>query len=64
MRSLPHRISHGDKSSALSGEQTKDVIAWREALELERTYYTIKKPVVRRRIAELVKSIATTLADE
>jgi hypothetical protein len=32
--------------------------------ELVRTYYTIEKPGVRKRIAEMVKSIATTLAGE
>ena len=36
----------------------------RETLELVRTYYTIEKPAVRKRIAEMVKSIATTLAGE
>jgi len=39
-------------------------MARRETLEVERTCYTIKKPIVRKRISEMVKSIATTLSDE
>jgi hypothetical protein len=36
----------------------------RETLELVRTYYTIEKPAVGKRIGQMVKSIATTLAGE
>ncbi len=39
-------------------------MARRETLELVRTYYTIRNPAVRKRIAEMVKSIATTLGGE
>jgi hypothetical protein len=39
-------------------------MARRETLELVRTYSTIEKPAVHKRIAEMVKSIATTLAGE
>jgi hypothetical protein len=39
-------------------------MARRETLELVRTYYSIEKPLVRKRISEMVKSIATTLAGE
>jgi hypothetical protein len=42
----------------------KDPMARRETLELVRTYYKIQRPVVRKRIAEMVKSIATTLSEE
>jgi transcriptional regulator with XRE-family HTH domain len=64
MRSSPRWISRGDSAGALNGEQIKDPMARRETLELVRTYYTIEKPAVRKRIAEMVKSIATTLAGE
>ena len=46
------------------GDQLRDPMARRETLELVRTYYTIEKPIVRKRISEMVKSIATTLSDE
>ena len=64
MRSSPRWISRGDNADVLNGEQIKDPMARRETLELVRTYYTIEKPAVRKRIAEMVKSIATTLAGE
>ena len=60
----PRWISRGDSAAVLNGEQIKDPMARRETLELVRTYYTIEKPAVRKRIAEMVKSIATTLAGE
>ena len=46
------------------GDQLRDPMARRETLELVRTNYTIEKPIVRKRISEMVKSIATTLSDE
>jgi hypothetical protein len=64
VRSSPRWISRGDNTDVLNGEQIKDQMARRETLELVRTYYTIEKPAVRKRIAEMVKSIATTLAGE
>ena len=64
MRSLPRWISRGDSEGALNGDQIKDPMARCETLELVRTDYTIEKPAVRKRIAEMVKSIATTLAGE
>ena len=64
MRSSPRWINSGDNADVLNGEQIKDPMARRETLELVRTYYTIEKPAVRKRIAEMVKSIATTLAGE
>ena len=57
-------ISRGDIESALNGDQIKVPIMRRETLELVQTYYTIGKPAVRKRIAEMVKSIATTLDGE
>ncbi|MEK9924596.1 MAG: transcriptional regulator, partial [Alphaproteobacteria bacterium] len=47
-----------------SDEQTKDPMARRETLELVRTYYSIKTPLVRKRVSDMVKSIAVTLAGE
>ena len=64
VRSSPRWISRGDNADVLNGERIKDPMARRETLELVRTYYTIEKPAVRKRIAEMVKSIATTLAGE
>jgi hypothetical protein len=39
-------------------------MARRETLELVRTYYSIKTPLVRKRVSDMVKSIAVTLAGE
>ncbi len=64
MPSSPRWISRGDDADVLNGEQTKDPMARRETLELVRTYHAIEKPAVRKWIAEIVKSIATTLAGE
>lgn len=64
MRSSPRRVSRGSEVVDMSDEQIKDPMARRETLELVRTYYTIEKPLVRKRILEMVKSIATTLAGE
>ena len=64
IRSSPRRVSRGSEVVDLSDEQIKDPMARRETLELVRTYYKIEKPLVRKRISEMVKSIATTLAGE
>ena len=64
MRSSPRWICRVDNADVLNGEQIKDPMARRETLELFRTYYTIEKPVVRKQIDEMVKSIATPLAGE
>jgi len=64
MRSSPRWVSRGDVMDAMTSQPLKDPMARRETLELVRTYYTIEKPAVRKRIAEMVKSIATTLAGE
>ena len=64
MRSSPRWVSRGDVMDAMTSQPLKDPMARRETLELVRAYYTIEKPAVRKRIAEMVKSIATTLAGE
>ena len=40
-----------------------DPMARRETLELVRSYYSIKRTSVRKKVAGLVKSIASTLDD-
>ena len=64
MRSSPRWINRGDNADVLNGEQIKDPMTRRETLGLAQNYYTIEKPAVRKRIAEMVKSIATTLVAE
>jgi hypothetical protein len=39
-------------------DQERDPLTRRETLELVRAYYRITDPAVRRRLAELVKSVA------
>ena len=63
-KSSPRRIGRGGEVINQHGDQMRDPMARRETLELVRTYYTIEKPIVRKRISEMVKSIATTLSDE
>jgi hypothetical protein len=64
MCSSPRWISPGNSVGALNGNQIKDPTARRETLELVQAYYTIGKPALRKRIAEMVKLIATTLDGE
>ena len=64
MRRSPRRVSRGADDVDLSDEQTKDPMARRETLELVRTYYSIRTPLVRKRVSDMVKSIAVTLAGE
>jgi transcriptional regulator with XRE-family HTH domain len=64
MRNSPRRISRGCGATDVDVEIVTDPMARRETLELVRTYYTIRNPAVRKRIAEMVKSIATTLGGE
>ena len=64
MKSSPRRVSRASGVLDGYGDQLRDPMARLETLELVRTYYTIEKPIVRKRISEMVKSIATTLSDE
>ena len=64
VKSLPRRIGRGGEVVNQHGDQLRDPMACHKTLELVRTYYTIEKPIVRKRILEMVKSIATTLSDE
>ena len=61
MRHSPRRISRGDTAVDEDVEAAKDPMARRETLELVRTYYSITQPKVRKRIAEMVKAIASTI---
>ena len=64
MRSSPRWTSRSDSVGALNGEQIKDPMARHETLELVQIYYTIEKLAACKWVAEMVKSIATTLAGE
>ena len=63
MRSSPRRVSRGDKVD-FDEDSVRDPMARRETLELVRTYYAIEKPKVRKRIAEMIKSIAVTINEK
>lgn len=63
MRSSPRRISRGEEHR-IDDENLRDPMARRETLELVRTYYSIEKPKVRKRIADMLKSIAVTLNEK
>ena len=42
----------------------KDPMARRETLELVRTYYSITQPIVRKRVSEMIKSVAGMINGE
>jgi hypothetical protein len=60
MKSSPRGISRGSDHN-IDDDSVLDPMARRETLELVRTYYSIAQPKVRKRIAEMVKSIAVTI---
>ena len=64
MRGSPRRVARGVDSGTGEGGDHKDPMARRETLELVRAYYTIEQPTVRKRVSEMVKSIAMTLAGD
>ena len=64
MRASPRRVSRSIDSDELGEEQVRDPMARRETLELVRTYYSIRTPLVRERVADMVKPTATTLAGD
>ena len=64
MRASPRRVSRGNDAVDLGEKQVRDPMARREMLELVPTYYSIKVPLVRDRVADMVKPIATTLASD
>ena len=61
MRSPPRCVASGVYSGMPANEAVKDPMARRETLELLRVYYTIEDAGIRRRAADIVKSIAAAL---
>ena len=64
MRSSPRRVAYGVDFGAAADGVFKDPIARRETLELVRAYYTIKRLAVRKRVSDMVRSIATVLTGD
>ena len=63
LKASPRRVSASGAELVIV-DDTKDPMARRETLELVRTYYSIEQPQVRRRISDMVKSIAITIKGE
>ena len=63
MRSSPRRVSRSENID-FDGDNVRDPMARRETLELVRTYYSIKSLKVRKRISEMVKSLAATINEQ
>ncbi len=63
MAHSPRRMKSGQTRDEYEKNPT-DPIARRETLELVRAYYSIKSPNLRKRITEMVKSVATALPEE
>jgi transcriptional regulator with XRE-family HTH domain len=59
----PRKISR-DAKKAPEDDFERDPMARRETLELVRSYYSISEPNVRKRLAELIKSVAGAINDE
>ena len=64
MQHSPRRVAQGGRVADFGDDKVKDPIARRETLELVRAYYTIERPVVRKRVSDMVKSIAVSLVGE
>lgn len=64
MQHSPRRVAQGGGVADFGDGKVKDPMARRETLELVRAYYTIERPVVRKRVSDMVKSIAVSLAGE
>ena len=66
MQMSPRRVAGGMDNVELTITDTgvKDPMARRETLELVRAYYNIESAGARRRVAEMVKTIAATLSEE
>ena len=60
LKASPRRVSASGAELVIV-DDAKDPMARRETLELVRTYYSIEQPQVRRRISDMVKSIAITI---
>lgn len=64
MQHSPRRVAQGGRVADFGDDKVKDPMAHRETLELVRAYYTIERPVVRKRVSDMVKSIAVSLVGE
>ena len=64
MKSSPRRVARGVASGERDSADQKDPMARRETLELVRAYYTIEQPAVRKRLSDMVKTIAMTLSGD
>ena len=63
MRSSPRQVSGGENID-FDDDNVRDPMARRETLELVRTYYSIESSKVRKRISEMVKSLAATINEQ
>ena len=63
IRSSPRRVSRGENID-FDDDNARDPMARRETLELVRTYYSIESSKVRKRISEMVKSLAATINEQ
>jgi transcriptional regulator with XRE-family HTH domain len=63
IKASPRKMTAGGGDNVII-EEVKDPMARRETLELVRSYYSIEKAHVRRRISDMVKSIAATINGE
>lgn len=63
MKASPRRMSRGSDVN-VEEQEVRDPMARRETLELVRTYYSIERPRVRKRIADMIKSIAQTINEK
>ncbi len=66
MQASPRRVARGLDTIELENDPSgvKDPMARRETLELVRAYYNIESASARKRVADMVKTIATTLTEE
>ena len=66
MQASPRRVARGLDTVAFDSHAAgvKDPMARRETLELVRAYYNIESAHARKRVADMVKTIATTLTEE
>ena len=63
MRSSPCRVRRGENID-FDDDNVRDLMARCETLELVRTYYSIESLKVRKRISEMVKSLAATINEQ
>ena len=63
MRLSPRRVSRGGDIN-FDDDNVRDPMARRETLELVRTFYSIESSKVRKRISEMVKSLAATINEQ